>query len=74
MKIQKSDSEIMEEYGMAELPLILYKLYKKYNANYELIDIGGDCMFRFGETNVANVSYLATYVNFLKIEQDILRI
>ena len=42
MKIQKSDSEIMEEYGMAELPLILYKLYKKYNANYELIDIGGN--------------------------------
>lgn len=74
MEKQKSDKEIIEHYGMANLPLIISELYKKYGTKFELIDIGGDCMFRIGQTNVANVSYLATYINFLKINDDELTI
>lgn len=67
---QKSDEEIIEKYGMARLPRIISELYKKYGDKFQLIDIGGDCMFRIGETNVANVSYLAVYINFLKIQNE----
>ena len=51
MEKQKSDKEIIEHYGMANLPLIISELYKKYGTKFELIDIGGDCMFRIGQTN-----------------------
>lgn len=67
---QKSDEEIIEKYGMARLPRIISELYKKYGDKFQLIDIGGDCMFRISETNVANVSYLAVYINFLKIQNE----
>lgn len=66
----KSDDSIITEIGMAELPLILQKLYYKYDGKYELIDIGNDCMFRFGNTNVGNVSYLATFIHFLYIQDN----
>lgn len=72
--IQKTDHEIIEEIGMAQLPLILYALNEKYEGIYSLIDIGNDCMFRFGETNVANVSYLATIIHLITVENDILTI
>lgn len=68
------DLKIIEEIGMANLPHILFELYKKYDGNYELIDIGNDCMFRFGETNVANVSYLATILHFISINSGVLTI
>ena len=68
------DEKIIEEIGMAELPLIIHKLYKKHLGRYKLIDIGGDCMFRFGKTNVANVSYLATYIHFITIKENVLTI
>ena len=50
------DMKIIDEIGMANLPRILYELHQKYDGKYKLIDIGNDCMFRFGETNVGNVS------------------
>ena len=68
------DEKIIEKIGMAELPLIIHKLYKKHLGRYRLIDIGGDCMFRFGKTNVANVSYLATYIHFITIKENVLTI
>lgn len=68
------DADIIEQIGMAELPQIINLLYYKYGGKYRLIDIGGDCMFRFGETNVANVSYLATYIHFLNITNGTLTI
>lgn len=75
MKNKKSREEkVIDEIGMAELPLIIHKLYKMHLGRYKLIDIGGDCMFRFGGTNVANVSYLATYIHFINIEADVLTI
>lgn len=70
----KSDREIIKTIGMANLPKIIDVLYHKYHGRYRLIDIDGDCMFRFGRTNVANVSYLATYIHFIVIEKDILKI
>ncbi len=66
----KSDASIIAEVGMANLPLILQKLYLKYDGKYELIDIENDCIFRFGNTNVGNVSYLATYIHFLSIHDN----
>lgn len=75
MKNKKSREEkVIDEIGMAELPLIIHKLYKMHLGRYKLIDIGGDCMFRFGSTNVANVSYLATYIHFINIKADVLTI
>ena len=71
---KKDDQEIIRITGMADLPRIIDILYDKYHGRYQLIDIGGDCMFRFGSTNVANVSYLATYIHFISIEGGILRI
>ncbi len=71
---EQDDQTIISTIGMAELPLIIDVLYDKYHGKYQLIDIGGDCMFRFGETNVANVSYLATYIHFIQIENNVLRI
>ena len=68
------DRDIIQTIGMAELPRIIDTLYTKYHGKYQLIDIGGDCMFRFGNTNVANVSYLATYIHFIRIENDVLKI
>lgn len=68
------DRRIIQTIGMAELPRIIDTLYTKYHGKYQLIDIGGDCMFRFGNTNVANVSYLATYIHFIRIENDVLKI
>lgn len=69
-----SDREIIRAIGMENLPAIIDLLYSKYKGICQLIDIGGDCMFRFGDTNVANVSYLATYVHFLSIENGILKL
>lgn len=68
------DKAIIEKIGMADLPLIIYHLYKKYKGKYQLINIGNDCMFQFGKTNVGNVSYLATYIHFVTIENHILKI
>jgi len=66
--------KIVEKTDMAELPLILYRLHKLYRGKYQLVDIGGDCMFRYGEINIANVSYLATYIHFLSIVNGVLKI
>ncbi|MBQ6026179.1 MAG: CDP-glycerol glycerophosphotransferase family protein [Lachnospiraceae bacterium] len=72
--IQKNDEEIIKKIGMAKLPLILYVLNKKYDGRYKLIDIGNDCMFRFGETNVANTSYLATIIHRIIVEDNYIKI
>ena len=74
MNKKTREEKVIEDIGMAELPLIIHQLYKMHRGKYSLIDIGGDCMFRFGETNVANVSYLATYIHFITISQNVLTI
>nr|MCR4647806.1 CDP-glycerol glycerophosphotransferase family protein [Lachnospiraceae bacterium] len=71
--LDKSDEEIINSVGMAEMPLIVWILEKKYNGEVNLIDIGGDCMIRFGETNVANMSYLATYLHFFYADSETVR-
>lgn len=71
---KKDDQEIIRIVGMANLPKIIDVLYDKYHGRYRMIDIGGDCMFRFGNTNVANMSYLATYIHFILIENGVLKI
>ncbi len=71
---QVKDRDIIKEIGMADLPQIIDLLYYKYGGKYRLIDIGGDCMFRFGRTNVANSSYLPTFIHFISIENNVLKI
>lgn len=71
---QVEDQNIIEQIGMADLPQIIDLLYYKYGGKYRLIDIGGDCMFRFGKTNVANSSYLPTFIHFISIEDNLLKI
>lgn len=71
---QVKDTDIIEQIGMADLPQIIDLLYYKYGGKYRLIDIGGDCMFRFGRTNVANSSYLPTFIHFISIENNVLKI
>lgn len=68
----KSDNEIIDEIGMGNLPLITHVLCKKYNGKYKLINIGNDCMIRFGETNVANISYLPAVIDFIEVEDNVL--
>lgn len=63
-----ADQDIINEIGMARLPLIIHYFLKKYHGKYSFIDIDGDCMFRFGNFNVANVSYLATHLHFLTVK------
>lgn len=69
-----TDEEIISLVGMAEMPKILYLLSLKYRQVPQVIPIENDLMLRIGECNVANFSYLAIYIHFLKIENDILQI
>lgn len=70
--IGKTDSDIINTIGMANLPLIVYVFEKKYLGQVNFIDIGGDCMIRYGSSNIANMSYLATHLHFLTIDKGIL--
>lgn len=66
------DMEIIETVGMAQLPLIVQIFHEKYEGRVQLVDIGNDCMIRYGECNVANMSYLAAYLHFVKIRGNCL--
>lgn len=68
------DQVIMEQTGMAQLPLIVDLLSRKYRGKVQLVDIGGDCMIRFGSTNVANMSYLAAYIHFIHVGEETLEV
>lgn len=68
--VKKPDSEIIEIIGMEYLPLIVYTFEKKYSGQVSFIDIGKDCMIRYGSTNIANMSYLATHLHFLTIANN----
>lgn len=68
------DQVIIDRTGMDQLPLIVDLLSQKYRGNVELVDIGGDCMIRFGSTNVANMSYLAVYIHFIRVTEGFLEV
>ena len=69
-----SDRSIIEQIGMAEMPKLLHLLNLKYGKKTELIPIENDVMLRVGETNVANISYLAVYLLFLTVSNHTLHI
>ncbi len=71
---KKNDTEIIESIGMANLPLIVHIFSKKYNNRVVFTDIGNDCMITYGNTNIANMSYLATHLHFLDIKNDVMEI
>lgn len=68
------DDEIISGIGMGEMPQIVFLLALKYQQLPQVIPIENDLMIRVGECNVANFSYLAIYIHFLKIEKDVLEI
>lgn len=67
------DQEIIEGIGMAQMPLIIYLLDLKY-ARTRIIPIQNDLVIRTGKLNAANMSYLAVYLHFLRIEKNVLHI
>lgn len=69
-----SDQMIIDQIGMAEMPKIIHILRKKYRENVKLISLENDMMLRIGKTNVANMSYLAVYLHFLTVSQQVIRI
>lgn len=68
------DQLIMEQIGMAEMPKIIHILRKKYKGKVKLIPIKDDLMLSVGRTNVANMSYLAVYLHFLRISGNMIHI
>ena len=69
-----SDQSIIEQLGMAEMPKLIHLLKLKYSKKTELVPIENDVMLRVGETNVANMSYLAVYLHFLTVSEHTLHI
>lgn len=68
------DSAIIDTIGMADLPKIMYLMLLKHKKKMQLIPIPNELMIRIGETNVANMSYLAVYIHFLSVQNNILHI
>lgn len=62
-----SDEKIIADIGMADMPLLSYLMTIKYKTNPQIIPIENDLMIRIGECNLANFSYLAVTLHFLKI-------
>lgn len=62
------DTMIIENIGMADMPLIVYLFWLKYHGKIRLISIDNDVMIRIGSLNVANLSYLAVYLHLLKFD------
>lgn len=70
-KLKKiKDQDIINEIGMADMPLIIYLLSLKYDEIPKLVPIENDLMIRVGDCNAANMSYLAIYLHFLNFEQN----
>lgn len=69
-----SDEYIIEQIGMANMPKIIFVLEKKYKQKAELIPIENDVMLRVGNTNAANLSYLAVYLHFMSMSGNILHL
>lgn len=69
-----SDQSIMDQIGMAEMPKIIHILKLKHEKEIEFIPIENDLMLRIGETNAANMSYLAVYLHFLTVSEHTLHI
>lgn len=63
-----SDEQIISDIGMAEMPLLSYLMTLKYNTIPVVIPIENDLMIRIGECNLANFSYLAIALHFLKFD------
>ncbi len=63
-----SDQQIIADIGMADMPLLSYLMSLKYNAYPSVIPIENDLMIRIGECNLANFSYLAISLHFLKFD------
>ena len=69
-----ADDDIITAIGMADMPLLVFLMRIKYNAEPQLIPIENDIMIRVGQCNLANMSYLALYLHFLKFNSGILEI
>lgn len=71
-----SVEEIEYEIGMAEMPLIIFLLHLKLlrNPKLTLINNKTDVMISYNKSNIANMSYLAVNIHFLRFEKGMLTI
>ncbi len=65
-----TDEQIIDFIGMADMPLLCYLISYKYKQAPQVIPIENDLMIRIGECNLANFSYLALSLHFLKFDGE----
>jgi len=62
------DQYIIDRIQMSDMPLIVFLLRIKHKNHINLIPVKNDIVIRIGKRNIANMSYLAVYLHFLKYE------
>lgn len=65
---------IVDEIGMADMPLIMYVLSLKYKGRIGVIPVENDCILKGGNRCVANMSYLAIYIYFVEVRHNCLHV
>lgn len=65
---------ILNQISMAEMPLIVYLLSLKYNGKIDLLPFEKDAAIIADGLAVANMSYLAVYIHFMKVRDNVLHI
>ena len=75
-KLKKIDTRtILDDIGMAEMPLIIYLLYLKYNGDISLLPLGEhDMAIEADGISVANMSYLAVYIHLIEVRPNIIHL
>ena len=71
-KIKKE--QIIEQISMAEMPLIVYLLFLKYDGIVDLMPFEKDAAIIVDGLAVANMSYLAVYIHFIEVRNGVLHI
>lgn len=66
------DATLIQEVGMAQMSKIIYLLQLKKLCGIKRKSIPGDIVLRLGRLDAANMSYLAVYLHFMKIKNNVL--
>lgn len=72
-KLRKiEDAELIREVGMAEMPKLIFLIQRKKLYPIRLKYTANDIVLRIGRLDVANMSYLAVFLHFMKVEKNVL--
>ena len=69
-----SKNVILDNVSMAYLPFIIYLLDLKYKGNIKIFPLKDDCVIQAGGKEIARMSYLAVYIHFIDVKDDVLHI